>query len=455
MFLGYGATALSKAFWFFFSKKNCLLPFLTPAELIAARPNLAAHPMDGLLFEGMPLAAIARAHGTPCWVTGSATLRTRYARLAAAMPGIAIHYAVKANPNPALLAVLAEIGAGADVVSGGELLAALQAGIPAARIVFSGVGKTRAELALALGHRIGQVNVESAEELRTLSEIAAGSGAVARIALRVNPDVDAGTLDGISTGRAGDKFGVPLAAAAALYAEACRMKGIAPAGLAVHIGSQIAGTAAFAAAYARMAGLVRQLRAAGHPVESMDCGGGLAIPYAGEPSVRPEAWAGCIRAAFAGLGLHLAIEPGRWLVGPAGLLLASVIRTRRAGLARPIVILDAAMNDLARPALYGAWHGVLPVGPAALAATPERADIAGPVCESSDFLARDRALAPLQEDSLVAILDCGAYGSAMSSSYNARDLAPEVLTDPARPGGFRLVLPRTSHAARQAVEAAL
>ena len=425
----------------------------TVRELIAARPSLAPHVQHGLLFEGIPLAAIADAYGTPTYITGAATLRQRAARLRAAMGPIAIHYAVKANGHLAILGLLAAEGFGADVVSAGELLRARAAAIPAARIIFSGVGKTHTELALALAEGVGQINVESAEELHELSALATGLGTTARIALRVNPDVDAGTLDQISTGRAGDKFGVPIADAAALYAAAAALPGIAPVGLAVHIGSQIFSTRAFAAAYARMADLVRTLRAQGLAVDSMDCGGGLGIPYADEPEILPEAWAGAIRHAFAGLDLRLAIEPGRWLVGPAGLLLARVIRTRRAGMPRPIVILDAAMNDLPRPAIYGAWHAILPVSPTAFATAPGLADIAGPVCESTDFLARGRLLAALPDGALVTILDCGAYCAAMSSTYNARPPAAQVLVDPTRPGpGHTLITSRPALASLWAGE---
>jgi diaminopimelate decarboxylase len=425
----------------------------TARELIAARPAFSAHAMDGLLFEGVPLAAIARAHGTPVWVTGAATLQARYRRLLAAMDGVAIHYAVKANDQLAMLRLLAAEGAGADVVSIGECQRALLAGIPPERIIFSGVGKTAAELRAALAHGIGQINVESAEELHELSAIAAQEGVTARVALRINPDVDAGTLDGISTGRAGDKFGIPITDAIPLYTTAAALPGIRPVGLAVHIGSQIHNLSAFAEAYARMAGLVRALRSQGLAVEVMDCGGGLGIPYADEPAVLPEAWASCIHRAFAGLGLHLAIEPGRWLAGPAGLLLAAVVRTRRAGMAHPIVILDAAMNDLLRPAMYGAWHAILPVSATALAAAPERVSIAGPVCESTDMFARARLLAPLAAGDVVAILDTGAYGSTMSSTYNARPLAAQVMTDPAAPGGFTLTRRRAEPASLWANEA--
>ena len=405
------------------------------AGLIAARPGLRAHPLDGLLFDGVPLAGIAALHGTPCWVTSADTLRRRLRVLRHAMPGIAIHYAVKANDHLAVLALMASEGLGADVVSGGELLRALAAGIPGERIVFSGVGKTRSELALALSRGIGQVNVESAEELSTLSALAAKSGSTARVALRINPDVDAGTHGKISTGRAGDKFGIPLQDATTVYHRASGLPGIRAVGLAVHIGSQIHAMGPFAAAYRSIASLVVALRGRGLAVEMVDCGGGLGIPYADEPAALPQAWAASIRAAFGGLDVRLAIEPGRWLAGPAGLLLASVIRTRRAGMARPLLILDAAMNDLARPALYESWHGVLPVSSRCLALEPEIVDIAGPVCESSDVLARRRRLAPLPDDGLVAILDTGAYGAVMSSSYNARPHAAQVLIDGTLPGG--------------------
>ncbi len=414
------------------------------AELIAARPGLRAHPLDGLLFDGVALAGIAARHGTPCWVTGADTLRRRQRLLQQALPDVAVHYAVKANDHLAVLAQMASAGMGADVVSGGELAKALKAGIPAGQIVFSGVGKTRQELASALGQRIGQINVESVEELGLLSAVATQAGHTARVALRINPDVDAGTHGKISTGRAGDKFGIPLQDAAAAYAHAASLPGLRPVGLAVHIGSQVQAIGPFAAAYRAVADLVVALRGRGCVVETVDCGGGLGIPYADEPTPVPQAWAASIRAAFGTLDVRLAIEPGRWLAGPAGLLLASVIRTRRAGMARPLVILDAAMNDLARPALYDAWHGVLPVSPACLAAPPEIADIAGPVCESSDFLARRRRLAPLPDDALVAILDTGAYGAVMSSSYNARPQAPQVLIDSRLPGGQALIRPRGS-----------
>jgi diaminopimelate decarboxylase len=390
---------------------------------------LRAHAHDGLLFEGVPLAAIAAAHGTPCWVYGAETIRRRFRRLRAAMPDVSIHYAVKANDHLAVLSLLAAEGAGADVVSAGEFFRAREAGIAPAKIVFSGVGKTEAEFVAALDAGIAQVNVESAEELRELSALAASRGAVARVALRVNPDVDAGTHDKIATGRAGDKFGIPASLIEPLYAEAANLPGIRPVGLAVHIGSQILGVAAFAAAYRKLAELVRTLRAKNLPVGMVDCGGGLGIPYQDEPEILPEAWAGALLGAFAGLDLRLAVEPGRWLVGPAGLLLASVIRTKREGMDRPIVILDAAMNDLARPAMYGAWHGIIPVAGSSLDSPCEIADIAGPVCESADIFGRARKIPRLDRNAVVAILDVGAYGAVMSSTYNARLFAPQIMVD--------------------------
>jgi len=419
------------------------MPDPTPLELLTARPALRMDAQAGLLFEEIPLIDIARAHGTPTWVYGAATLKTRYRRLKTAFPGTKIHYAVKANDHLAVLTVLAREGAGADVVSAGELLRALHAGIPPDRIFFSGVGKTDAELTLALHHDIGTINVESAEELATLSALAAAAHTTARVALRVNPDVDANTHEKISTGRKGDKFGIPLADIPALYAHAATLPGIAIKGLAAHIGSQIFGLAPYQAAYGKIAALVRELRARNLPIRTVDCGGGLAVAYRNEPAPLPEAWAAAIATAFAGLNLTLAIEPGRWIAAPAGILLTSIIRSRRNKMPRPLQVIDAAMNDLARPALYGAWHGILPLSPTALHAPLEDADFAGPVCESSDFLARHRATPPLHEGDLLAILDVGAYGAVMSSSYNARPHAAQIMV---HDGKTTLIRPRQAAA---------
>jgi diaminopimelate decarboxylase len=411
------------------------------AALIAARPALRMHARDGLMFEDVPLAAIAATHGTPTWVYGAGTLRARARRLRQAFPGMAVHYALKANDHLAVLAVLRGEGLGADIVSSGEMMRAEKAGFAAARTVFSGVGKTRQDIERAVSHGLGQINVESAEELRLVAAVGQAEGVRIPVALRVNPDVDAGTHDKISTGRKGDKFGIPLPDILPLYEQAARLPGIDLRGLAVHIGSQIFDLAPYRAAYGKLAALIGNLRARGLAVHAMDCGGGLAVPYRNEPAPLSEAWAATITRAFAGLDLALSIEPGRWIAAPAGILLTRVIRTRRHGMGRPLHIVDAAMNDLARPAMYGAWHGVVPVSPVALHGAPEAADIAGPVCESSDFLARNRMLPPLEDDSLVAILDVGAYGAVMSSSYNARPAAAQVMVDA---GSAVLIRPRQS-----------
>jgi diaminopimelate decarboxylase len=412
-------------------------PDPTVAELIAAHPALSMHARDGLLLEEVPLATIARAAGTPCWVISAGTLRSRLAALRSALgaatwgPEVAIHYAMKANDHLAVLRILAAGGAGADVVSGGELARARAAGIAPEAIIFSGVGKTRAEMQQAIAAGIGQINVESAEELDRLSEVAAAMGATARIALRINPDVDADTHAKITTGRAENKFGIAWADAAALYGRAASLPGIAPIGLAVHIGSQILSMAPYRAAYDRVGGLVRALRAAGHAVTHLDCGGGLGISYRGETEASPAAFAGALRASLAGLDLRLSIEPGRWLAGPAGLLLASVIQEKAAP-GRRFVVLDAAMNDLLRPALYDAWHGIVPLSPTDALAETTPADVVGPVCESGDTFALGRALPHFAEGALVALLDAGAYGAVMSSSYNARPPAAQVLVDGAK-----------------------
>ncbi len=413
------------------------------ADLIAARPHLPMHAMDGLLLEGVPLNAIADALGTPVWVYGAGTMRARYRRLAAALAGLDahIHYAVKANDHLAVLRVFGQAGAGADVVSEGEMRRAMAAGIAPARIVFSGVGKTAHELRAALENGLAQINVESPAELEMLSAIAAATGRTAEIVLRINPDVDAGTHAKITTGRADNKFGIPYAEAAALYRHAAGLPGIAPVGLALHIGSQILSLAPYHAAYARAAELVRALRAAGLAVSRVDCGGGLGIGYGDEAGASPEAFAGALSRAFAGLGVSLIVEPGRWLVGPAGVLLASVVLVKGHG---RFVVLDAAMNDLVRPAMYDAWHGIVPVSAVDARAAGVAVDIVGPVCETGDTFARSRLLAPLREGARVAILDAGAYGAVMSSTYNARPLAPIALVDGER---WATIRERQSHAA--------
>ena len=421
------------------------------AELIAARPQFSMHAMDGLMMDGVPLSAVADALGTPAWVISAPTLRRRYSELATALAeaglDVRVHYAVKANDHLAVLRVLAAEGAGADVVSGGEFLRAQAAGIAARHIVFSGVGKTMAELRLALEHNVEQINIESAAELDMLSALAASMSVVARVSLRINPDIDAGTHSKISTGRARDKFGIRYDDAAALYTRAAGLPGIRPVGLAVHIGSQIQSIAPFRAAYARVADLVRLLRQSGQTVDTVDCGGGLGIGYRDEPGGSPRALAGAIRAGLGGLDLRLMIEPGRWLVGPAGVLLACVVLEKQSGAYR-FVVLDAAMNDLIRPSMYEAWHGIVPVSAVDARRPVSLADIVGPVCETGDTFARSRNLPTLATGARVAILDAGAYGAVMSSTYNARPLAAVAMLDPsAGADGFSVIRQRQPVAA--------
>ncbi len=402
-------------------------------DLLARHQNLRMHAHDGLMLDGRPLTPIARDHGTPAWIMSATTIRGRYAALAAALAptGAHIHYAVKANDHLAILTLLARCGAGADVVSLGELTRALRAGIPPARIVFSGVGKSADELTAALTENIAQINIESAEELDQLAAIATRLNRPARIAFRLNPDIDAGTHHHISTGRLGDKFGIPIADIPALYTRASEHPCLIPVGLALHIGSQITSPAPYRAAFARTASLVRALRAAGHTVTTLDCGGGLGIAYADEAPLSLPAYTAAIAQSLVPLDLSLMVEPGRYLVGPAGLLLARVILRKNAR-PRPFLVLDAAMTDLARPALYGAFHAILPLAPHHLHAPLAPLDVVGPVCESTDVLARARPLPPLEAGDFVAILDTGAYGAVMSSTYNARPLAPQILIDGAR-----------------------
>lgn len=421
------------------------------AELLAARPWLRMDAMDGLMMDGVALNAIADELGTPSWVYSAPVLRGRIGALRAALDeaGVAahLHYAVKACDHLAVLRVVAREGAGADVVSGGELRRARAAGIAAERIVFSGVGKTAAEIRLAIGEGIGQINVESAEELDAVSAIAAEMGRGVAVALRVNPDVDAGTHEKISTGRAQDKFGIPYARAAALYDRAASLPGLRPVGLATHIGSQIVSLTPYRAAFARIAGLVRDLRAVGLSVDSVDCGGGLGVAYRNEPTVSPTGLAGALKAVFGGLDVRLALEPGRWIAAPAAVLLASVVLEKREG--TRFVVLDAAMNDLVRPAMYGSWHGIVPVSAVDAVAAVSAADVVGPVCESSDTFARGRMLPALRPGARVAMLDAGAYGAVMSSTYNARPLAAMAMVDAGR---WWMIRPRQEVSALWAAE---
>ena len=413
-------------------------------DLLACRPQLNMHAVDGLCLEDVPLNAIADQYGTPTYVYGAGSIRARFASLRDAFQAenlpIHIHYAVKANDHLAILALLGEQGAGADVVSIGEFLRATKAGIQSEHIVYSGVGKAVFELETALAAGVGQINVESAEEVEMISAIATRLGVEARIALRMNPDVDAGTHAKITTGLADNKFGIAASDIPALYAYAASLPGIKTLGIAMHIGSQILSTEPYRLAYSKGADMVRALRAAGQSVEIMDLGGGLGIGYQDEPALSPRAFAAMVRQVCQGLNVRLMMEPGRYLVGPAGVLLASVILNKQAG--KRFIVLDAAMNDLIRPAMYDAWHGILPLAASALHASALPADVVGPICESSDIFAKDRKLPNLSPGARVAFLDAGAYGSVMSNTYNARPRPAIILVDNGR---FNLITPRQTH----------
>jgi diaminopimelate decarboxylase len=377
--------------------------------------------------DGVPLARIAREHGTPAWVYSQSVLEARWRLFAAAVADLdpTICYALKANSNQAVIATFAALGAGADIVSAGELARALAAGVPAAKIVFAGVGKSEAEMALALEAGILQFNVESAPELARLSAVAQAMNTTASVAIRVNPDVDAKTHKKITTGKSENKFGVELAQARALAVGARKLKGVRIEALSTHIGSQITDVTPYRAAFRRVADLARTLRADGVPLKRLDFGGGLGVVYRDETPPDLKAYAAAVRAAMKGTGLGLVLEPGRWLVADAGLLMARVEYVKQ-GTAKRYAILDAAMNDLIRPTLYEAWMPIEPVArPRAGKKRPY--DVVGPVCESGDFFAHDRLLAPLAEGDLVAVRQAGAYGAVMSSTYNARPLAPELL----------------------------
>ncbi|MBT5455323.1 MAG: diaminopimelate decarboxylase, partial [Rhodospirillaceae bacterium] len=341
--------------------------------------------------------------------------------------GTRVCYAVKANSNLAVIRTLADLGAGADVVSEGELRRALAAGISADNVVFSGVGKTRDEMRYALSVGIGQFNIESEPELQALDEVARDLNTQATIALRVNPDVDADTHDKIATGRKDDKFGIDIDVAPALYARAAAMDGIRPLGIAVHIGSQLTSLDPFRAAFSRVATLVGDLRGAGLIVERLDLGGGLGITYRDEEPPHPDAYAAVIRETVADLDLELTVEPGRLLVGNAGILVTRVIYVKDIP-TRRFVVVDAAMNDFIRPTLYDAEHGVLPVDEQP-GAPRQPADVVGPVCETGDVLAKDMALPDLAPDQLIAIQTAGAYGAVMASTYNTRLPIAEIMVN--------------------------
>jgi diaminopimelate decarboxylase len=382
--------------------------------------------------EDVPLPEIATAVGTPVYVYSTATLTRHYRVFEEALSGMPhlICYALKANSNLAVVRLMASLGAGADVVSEGEYRRAKAAGVPGEKIVFSGVGKTRAEMRIALEGGVRQFNVESEPELAALSEVATSMGVAAPVTVRVNPDVDARTHAKIATGKAENKFGVPIGRAREVYAEAARLPGIEVVGIDVHIGSQLTELAPYEAAFAKVAELTEALRADGHDIRRLDLGGGLGIPYrrSNEAPPLPFDYGAVIRRTVGHLGCEIEIEPGRLIAGNAGVLLARVIWVK-AGEGRDFVILDAAMNDLIRPALYGAWHDIVPVIEPEPGAEMHDYDVVGPVCETGDTFAERRPLPALGEGDLVAFRSAGAYGAVMASEYNSRPLVPEVLVD--------------------------
>ena len=403
----------------------------------AAGKRLSAPPMDHFQFkdgvlhvEDVPLAAIADAVGTPVYVYSRATL-IRHARVfregLAALDNPHIAFAVKANPNLAVLKVLGDEGCGADVVSGGERTRALAAGMPAAEVVFSGVGKTHAELIQGIEAGIGQFNLESEEEGYELSVIARGLARRVPCALRVNPDVDARTHEKISTGKRENKFGVPLDRAAEIYAALAALPGLEMRGIAVHIGSQLTELEPLETAFEKVGALIEELRARGGTVTHADLGGGLGVPYRkNEATPSPADYGVMVARATQGWNVQLMFEPGRVIAGNAGVLLTRVVRTKRSGNGPPFVVVDAAMNDLMRPAMYGAWHDFDAVAPSGERMT---AHIVGPICETGDTFAMDREVDALAAGDLAVFRTAGAYGATMASSYNSRGFVPEVLVD--------------------------
>jgi diaminopimelate decarboxylase len=386
---------------------------------------------DGELYaEDVPVADIAAAVGTPFYLYSTATLTRHYQLFDEALNGMEhmVCYAMKAASNQAILKTLADLGAGMDVVSGGEYARAKAAGVPGDRIVFSGVGKTRAEIRAALEGEIRQFNVESEPELLVISEIAASLGKTAPITIRVNPDVDAKTHAKISTGKSENKFGIPISKARAVYAEAAALPSIDVIGIDVHIGSQLTDLEPYELAYRKVAELTEQLRADGHNIRRLDLGGGLGIPYArsNEAPPLPSDYGALIKRTVGHLGCEIEIEPGRLIAGNAGILVSRVIYVKQ-GEGRQFLILDGAMNDLIRPAMYDAYHDIVPIIEPEAGVEQQAYDIVGPVCESGDTFAKNRMMPPLAAGDLVAFRSAGAYGAVMASEYNTRPLVPEVL----------------------------
>ena len=393
--------------------------------------------------EGVDLTQIAANVGTPFYCYSTATLERHYKVFAGAFADVhsLVCYAMKANSNQAVVKTLANLGAGADVVSGGELQRARAAGIPPQRLMFSGVGKTAGELAAAVDEGILCINVESEPELDLLASITASKGREASIALRVNPDVDAKTHAKIATGKSENKFGIPISRARDVYAHAAKLNGIRVVGVDMHIGSQITELTPFEDAFALLSEFVRTLRADGHHIEHVDLGGGLGIPYRddNEPPPHPEAYADVVKRATRDLDCMLIFEPGRLLVGNAGILVTRVIHLKREG--KTFIVVDAGMNDLIRPTLYEAHHEIRPLKEPAPGARRVIADVVGPVCESGDFLALDRDLVEPAPGDLLAVMSAGAYGAVQSGTYNTRPLVPEVMV---RGAEWAVVRPRVT-----------
>jgi len=382
--------------------------------------------------EAVSLATLADEVGTPFYCYSTATLERHYKVFAGAFADVdaLVCYAMKANSNQAVIKTLAKLGAGADVVSEGELKRARAAGIPADKIMFSGLGKTPRELAMAVDEGILCINVESEPELDLLSQIASAKGRSAHVSIRVNPDVDAKTHHKISTGKAEDKFGIPIGRAREVYARAAKLPGVTVAGVDMHIGSQIVDLDPFGNAFTLLAEFVRTLRADGHTISHVDLGGGLGIPYRAdnEPPPAPDAYAEVVKRATRDLGCRLIFEPGRLIVGNAGILVTKVLFVKH-GDAKNFVVVDGAMNDLIRPTLYDAHHEIWPVDEPAGTAARIRADVVGPVCASGDFLGKDRDMAEPKPGALLAVMTAGAYGAVQAGTYNTRALIPEVLVN--------------------------
>ena len=400
---------------------------------------------NGEMFaEGVALAAISAQVGTPFYCYSAGALRAGWREFADGIKGMnaphgaSVCYAMKANSNLAVVRLFGEMGAGADIVSVGEMRRALAAGIPARRIIYSGVGKKASELMAALQAGVGQINVESSAEIETLNAVAAQLGVKADITIRVNPDVDAGTHAKITTGRKENKFGIDIDLAREAFALAGRQPHLKVVGVAMHIGSQLTSLEPYRQAIVRMRELIGQLRTDGHRIARFDIGGGLGIVYSNEKLPSIAEFMAVVARETDGLGCELTFEPGRRLVGEAGVLVSEVILVKP-GAAKTFVIVDAAMNDLIRPTLYEAWHDILPVREPRQDAAMIRCDIVGPICESGDFLAQNRDLPPLAAGDLVMIRSAGAYGAVMASSYNTRPLAPEVMVDGTR---FAVIRPR-------------